>query len=204
MEIVSYLLRYFHFKRAALISSSIFLKVQLSTRKEPNAYTRINNKNVIRKKFIIYGIGGCIIGAFLIVILCIYMIKRRNRMTSRANHENSFDDLPETPTRYTYEDLIRITTNFQKKLGKGGFGNVFEGVLADGTKVAVKRLEGASQGKKEFIAEIKRIGGIHHINLVRLTGFCTKSSQRLLLYEYMPNGSLDRWIYQRHQNPEDN
>lgn len=125
-------------------------------------------------------------------------------MTSRANQEDSFDDLPETPTRYTYEDLIRITTNFQKKLGKGGFGNVFEGVLADGTKVAVKRLEGASQGKKEFIAEIKRIGGIPHINLVRLIGFCTESSQRLLVYEYMPNGSLDRWIYQRHQNPEDN
>lgn len=124
-------------------------------------------------------------------------------MTSRANQEDYFDDLPETPTRYTYEELIRITTNFQKKLGKGGFGSVFEGMLADGTKVAVKRLEGASQGKKEFIAEMKSIGVIHHINLVGLIGFCTESSQRLLVYEYMPNGSLDRWIYQRHQNPQD-
>jgi serine/threonine protein kinase len=61
-------------------------------------------------------------------------------------------------------------------------------------------LDRAGQGKREFSAEVQTIGSIHHINLVRLIGFCAEKSHRLLVYEYMPRGSLDRWIYRRHDN----
>ncbi|KAJ4730391.1 Receptor-like kinase [Melia azedarach] len=80
-------------------------------------------------------------------------------------------------------------------LGEGGFGSVFEGNLTDGIKVAVKRLQGLCQVKKFFVDEVKTIGSIHHLNLVRLIGFCAKKSHTLLIYEYMANGSPDRWIF---------
>jgi len=103
------------------------------------------------------------------------------------------------PTRFSYEDLKSMTNNFSNKLGEGGFGSVFLGTSIDGTKVAVKRLDGLGQITKSFLAEVQTIGSIHHVNLVRLIGFCAENSSRLLVYEYMPNGSLDRWIFERHQ-----
>ncbi|KAL7185271.1 hypothetical protein ACSBR2_027241 [Camellia fascicularis] len=69
----------------------------------------------------------------------------------------------------------------------------------DGTKVAVKHLNGFGQVKKSFLAEVETIGSIHQVNLVRLIGFCAEKSYRLLVYEYISNGSLDTWIFQRHQ-----
>uniref|UniRef100_A0A7N2KM39 non-specific serine/threonine protein kinase n=1 Tax=Quercus lobata TaxID=97700 RepID=A0A7N2KM39_QUELO len=105
------------------------------------------------------------------------------------------------PTRYSYHDLQVATKEFSTELGGGGFGTVFEGTLVDGTKVAVKRFDGLSQIKKSFLAEVETIGSIHHFNLVRLIGFCAEKSHRLfLVYEYMSNGSLDRWIF--HRNPK--
>nr|XP_023883553.1 G-type lectin S-receptor-like serine/threonine-protein kinase SD2-5 [Quercus suber] len=106
------------------------------------------------------------------------------------------------PTRYSFEDLQAMTKNFNKKLGGGGFGTVFEGALIDGTKIAVKHLNGINQIKKSFLAEVETIGNIHHFNLVRLIGFCAQRSHRLLVYEYMSNGSLDKWIF--HKNHEFN
>ncbi|XP_075653823.1 G-type lectin S-receptor-like serine/threonine-protein kinase SD2-5 [Castanea sativa] len=103
-------------------------------------------------------------------------------------------------TRYSYVDLQAITKNFKNKLGEGGFGTVFEGTLINNTKVAVKRLDGFSQIKKSFLAEVKTIGNIHHFNLVRLIGFCVEKSHKLLVYEYMSKGSLDKWVF--HKNPE--
>ncbi|XP_056170559.1 G-type lectin S-receptor-like serine/threonine-protein kinase SD2-5 [Syzygium oleosum] len=101
------------------------------------------------------------------------------------------------PTGFMYDDLRAITDEFSKKLEEGGFGSVFEGTPGDGTKVAVKRLDGFGQIKKSFLAEVETIGNIHHVNLVRLMGFCAEKSHRLLIYEYMSNGSLDRWIFHK-------
>lgn len=102
------------------------------------------------------------------------------------------------PKRFTYEELTSATKNFDihKRLGGGGFGSVFEGRLEDETRIAVKRLDHLGQGRKEFLAEVKTIGNIHHVNLVKLIGFCAERSRRLLVYEYMSNGSLDKWIFQ--------
>ncbi|CAN6362760.1 unnamed protein product [Urochloa humidicola] len=95
--------------------------------------------------------------------------------------------------RYTY--LNHATKSFSEKLGAGGFGSVFKGVLSDLTTIAVKRLDGARQGEKQFRAEVNSIGLIHHINLVRLIGFCCEGDCRLLVYEHMLNGSLDAHLF---------
>ncbi|KAJ0102260.1 hypothetical protein Patl1_04879 [Pistacia atlantica] len=74
--------------------------------------------------------------------------------------------------------------NFQVRLGRGGFGSVFEGVLHNSTKIAVKRLGPAvKQGKKEILSEVETVGNIHHFNRVRLVGYCAQRSNRLLVYE---------------------
>uniref|UniRef100_A0A0D9W6X0 Protein kinase domain-containing protein n=1 Tax=Leersia perrieri TaxID=77586 RepID=A0A0D9W6X0_9ORYZ len=96
---------------------------------------------------------------------------------------------------FGYKDLQYATKNFSERLGGGSFGSVFKGVLTDSTVVAVKRLDGARQGEKEFRAEVRSIGIIKHINLVRLIGFRCEGNKRLLVYEYMPNGSLDAHLF---------
>jgi serine/threonine protein kinase len=96
---------------------------------------------------------------------------------------------------FKYRDLQFITRNFSERLGAGSFGSVFRGVLLNTTIVAVKKLEGFHQGDKQFRAEVSTIGSIHHINLIRLLGFCSEGAKRLLVYEYMPNGSLDKHLF---------
>ncbi|XP_078156785.1 G-type lectin S-receptor-like serine/threonine-protein kinase At5g35370 isoform X2 [Carex rostrata] len=100
------------------------------------------------------------------------------------------------PTRFTCEQVEEITSNFQTKIGSGGFGSVYKGELTDKSEVAVKKIEGVGvQGRKEFCTEIAVIGNIHHVNLVRLRGYCAESSHRLLIYEYMNRGSIDQSLF---------
>jgi serine/threonine protein kinase len=121
---------------------------------------------------------------------------RNSRHTD--DEEDSMDDvvIPGLPTRFTFEELVKITQNFESKIGAGGFGTVYKGKLSDDYIVAVKKIEGSGlQRRREFCAEIAVIGNIHHINLVRLRGFCAQGSKRLLVYEYMNRGSLDRSLF---------
>ncbi|XP_037480894.1 LEAF RUST 10 DISEASE-RESISTANCE LOCUS RECEPTOR-LIKE PROTEIN KINASE-like 2.3 isoform X1 [Triticum dicoccoides] len=101
------------------------------------------------------------------------------------------------PTRYSYTDIIAITGHFRDKLGQGGYGTVYKGVLLPGdVHVAVKMLEGNSNcNGEDFISEVSTIGRIHHVNVVRLVGFCSEEMRRALVYEYMPHGSLDKYIF---------
>uniref|UniRef100_A0A0D3FU00 non-specific serine/threonine protein kinase n=1 Tax=Oryza barthii TaxID=65489 RepID=A0A0D3FU00_9ORYZ len=170
-------------------NSSAYLKVQIT----PSASDPTQNK----KKTILAATLAAITTLVLVVIVAIYV--RRRRKYQELDEELDFDILPGMPTRFSFEKLRECTDDFSKKLGEGGFGSVFEGKIGE-ESVAVKRLEGARQGKKEFLAEVETIGSIEHINLVRLIGFCAEKSNRLLVYEYMPRGSLDRWIYYRHNN----
>uniref|UniRef100_A0ACD5ZG27 Uncharacterized protein n=1 Tax=Avena sativa TaxID=4498 RepID=A0ACD5ZG27_AVESA len=97
---------------------------------------------------------------------------------------------------FRYTDLVHATKNFSEKLGAGGFGSVYKGMLSDSTTIAVKRLDGARQGEKQFRAEVSSIGLIQHINLVKLIGFCCEGDKRLLVYEHMLNGSLDTHLFE--------
>ncbi|XXG70310.1 hypothetical protein AAC387_Pa06g3098 [Persea americana] len=93
-----------------------------------------------------------------------------------------------------------ITNNFSEKLGRGSFGLVFKGNLPYSTPIAVKKLEGLAQGEKQFRAEVSTIGAIQHINLIRLRGFCFQGKNKLLVYDYMPNNSLDSQLF--HKNAQ--
>ncbi|KAJ1295968.1 hypothetical protein BS78_01G262900 [Paspalum vaginatum] len=97
---------------------------------------------------------------------------------------------------FRYAELLYATKSFSEKLGAGSFGSVFKGSLSDSTTIAVKRLDGVRQGEKQFRAEVSSIGIIQHVNLVKLIGFCCQGDRRLLVYEYMPNGSLDSHLFQ--------
>lgn len=105
------------------------------------------------------------------------------------------------PHRFAYKDLFRATKGFRDRelLGTGGFGRVYKGVLADsGTEIAVKKVSHDSrQGMREFVAEIVSIGKLRHRNLVQLLGYCRRKGELLLVYDFMPNGSLDRFLYDR-------
>ncbi|KAG8046152.1 hypothetical protein GUJ93_ZPchr0008g13156 [Zizania palustris] len=106
------------------------------------------------------------------------------------------------PTRFAYTDITAITSHFRDKLGHGGYGFVFKGTLFPGdVHVAIKMLNGNSNcNGEEFISEVATIGRIHHINVVRLVGFCSEEIRRALVYEYMPRGSLDKYIFSSERN----
>ncbi|XP_076898221.1 G-type lectin S-receptor-like serine/threonine-protein kinase At2g19130 [Bidens hawaiensis] len=101
---------------------------------------------------------------------------------------------------FSYKDLQKATKNFSDKLGGGGFGSVFKGVLRDSSIVAVKKLQSVSQGEKQFRSEVSTIGAIQHVNLVRLRGFCGEGNHKLLVYDYMTNGSLAFHLFYRKQD----
>ncbi|KAG7952435.1 hypothetical protein I3843_12G058600 [Carya illinoinensis] len=97
--------------------------------------------------------------------------------------------------RYSYSDIRKMTTNFKDKLGEGGYGTVFKGKLRSGGLVAVKMLGKSKANGQDFISEVATIGRIYHVNVVQLIGFCVEGSKRALIYEFMPNGSLNKHIF---------
>ncbi|KAI5056017.1 hypothetical protein GOP47_0029538 [Adiantum capillus-veneris] len=151
------------------------------------------------------GVGVSIATFFIMSILLFFLWRHKHR--NRSGKFDAFVSVNDgvlgntamlkLPPRYSYNELHAATKGFSHLLGKGGFGSVYAGVLADGTtKVAVKKLEGMKQGEKEFKTELAIMGGIHHYNLLQLMGYCAEGSdQRLLVYKYMENGSLDQWLF---------
>ncbi|KAF9607037.1 hypothetical protein IFM89_030810 [Coptis chinensis] len=97
--------------------------------------------------------------------------------------------------RYKYSEIRKMTNSFKDTLGKGGYGCVFKGQLCDGRLVAVKLLNESKGNGEDFVNEVATIGRTNHVNVVSLLGFCTEKTKRALVYEFMPNGSLERFIY---------
>ncbi|KAM0010102.1 putative protein kinase RLK-Pelle-L-LEC family [Helianthus debilis subsp. tardiflorus] len=133
---------------------------------------------------------------------------RRRRQTAQESEDivalTSINDDLETgtgPKRFSFIDLALATNNFSddQKLGEGGFGCVYKGYLSrEKTMVAVKKVsQGSKQGKKEYRTEVKIISSIRHRNLVQLIGWCHDETQFLLVYEFMPNGSLDSHLFNK-------
>lgn len=108
------------------------------------------------------------------------------------------------PVHYSYKELRAATNGFKEVLGRGGFGAVYKGVLAGGIPVAVKKLEARSFGEKQFKAEVRTIGSLHHVNLVRLRGYCVRGKDRLLVYDFMNKGSLDKHLFAKEAVVEGN
>ncbi|KQK09288.1 rust resistance kinase Lr10 [Brachypodium distachyon] len=99
------------------------------------------------------------------------------------------------PKRYTYSEVRRMTNSFAHKLGQGGFGAVYRGKFPDGREIAVKMLKDTKGDGEEFMNEVASISRTSHINVVTLLGFCLRGSKRALIYEYMINGSLERYTF---------
>ncbi|KAL2235950.1 UNVERIFIED_CONTAM: Rust resistance kinase Lr10 [Sesamum indicum] len=101
------------------------------------------------------------------------------------------------PIRYSYSNIKKTTRGFREKLGEGGYGSVYKGKLRSGRDVAVKVLNKPKENGQDFINEVATIGRIHHVNVVNLVGYCAERSKRALVYDYMTNGSLDKYIMSR-------
>jgi serine/threonine protein kinase len=104
------------------------------------------------------------------------------------------------PIRYSYSQIKSMTKGFEDKLGQGGYGSVFKGKLRSGNLVAIKVLNKSKANGQDFMNEVATIGRIHHVNVVQLIGFCAEGSKQALVYDFMPNGSLDKFIFPDRDN----
>ncbi|XP_078437586.1 putative LRR receptor-like serine/threonine-protein kinase At1g56140 [Wolffia australiana] len=146
-------------------------------------------------------IVGVIVGvsvlALLLGLIVFFVRVRRRKAAEAADYEN-LRAISSSAEIFSYGDLRVATSDFnvENKLGEGGFGPVFKGILADGREVAVKQLLVSSDhGKQQFVAEIATISAVRHKNLVKLLGCCVEGDKRLLVYEYLENGSLDQALF---------
>ncbi|XP_045815196.1 LEAF RUST 10 DISEASE-RESISTANCE LOCUS RECEPTOR-LIKE PROTEIN KINASE-like 2.4 isoform X2 [Trifolium pratense] len=138
-----------------------------------------------------------ILGIILFSVLLIYTYRRRHA-SIYENIEDFLQGNTLMPIRYSYKEIKQMTKGFKVKLGEGGYGDVYRGNLISGPFVAIKMLKIKSNATgQEFISEVATIGRIYHSNVVRLIGFCVEGSKRALVYEYMPNGSLDKYIFNK-------
>ncbi|KAI9110332.1 hypothetical protein K1719_018774 [Acacia pycnantha] len=139
--------------------------------------------NRMKQKKILHEIGGNA------MISMVYGKANRNKKNGQERNEVEI---------FSFESIVAATINFSdsSKLGEGGFGPVYKGTLVDGQEVAIKRLSKSSgQGLTEFKNEAKLMAKLQHTNLVRLLGFCIERDERILVYEYMPNKSLDFYLF---------
>ncbi|KAI3901307.1 hypothetical protein MKW92_024622 [Papaver armeniacum] len=177
--------------------STLFVKigknVSIASGRNPRT-SGDSNSNSTRNRVVIIPIVLCMLALIGLLCFLLYYTVHRRRSLQR-DMERSLT-VSGAPLNFCYRHLESATNNFTQLLGAGGFGSVYKGSIGDGTLVAVKKLERVlPHGEKEFITEVNTIGSMHHMNLVRLCGFCSEGTKRLLVYEYMKNGSLDKWIF---------
>ncbi|KAM4121429.1 hypothetical protein ACB094_01G005200 [Castanea mollissima] len=153
------------------------------------------------KVIVIVVVAIAVVCGVLLIPYCIskrtnFREKLENNVMIDQNIDGQSEDME--VTFFTLATIATATDNFSNnnKLGEGGFGLVYKGTLVDGKEIAVKRLSWSSgQGLKEFKNEVILIAKLQHRNLVRLLGYCIEGDEKILIYEYMPNGSLDSFIF---------
>ncbi|EOA39631.1 hypothetical protein CARUB_v10008262mg, partial [Capsella rubella] len=158
-----------------------------------------NSKNMV-------AIAASVAGVFalLLILAIVFVVIRKKRKTNEASvpesavttgtvksdTRSSSSSIITKERKFTYSEVLKMTKNFERVLGKGGFGTVYYGNLDD-TQVAVKMLSHSSaQGYKEFKAEVELLLRVHHRHLVGLVGYCDDGDNLALIYEYMANGDL--------------
>ncbi|KAF5206190.1 L-type lectin-domain containing receptor kinase IX.1 [Thalictrum thalictroides] len=146
---------------------------------------------------------------FVLGVSLILFVWRKKSKNGKKDEEDTISDISTDndyekgtgPKKFTYGEIVRATNNFDEegKLGEGGFGSVYRGLLSVSDKtvdVAVKRVsKDSEQGKKEFVSEVRTISQLGHRNLVKLIGWCHEKREFLLIYEFMQNGSLDHHLF---------
>ncbi|XP_027171885.1 cysteine-rich receptor-like protein kinase 10 [Coffea eugenioides] len=143
-----------------------------------------------------------VVVSVVLFIMALVFLKRRSRKSHVSMPLEATDGVAEILTaeslQYSLTEIQIATNNFSvdNKIGEGGFGRVYKGVLANGQEVAVKRLSRSSgQGAEEFKNEIVVVAKLQHRNLVRLLGFCLEGEEKILIYEFVPNRSLDYFLF---------
>ncbi|KAF8043186.1 hypothetical protein BT93_A1507 [Corymbia citriodora subsp. variegata] len=160
-------------------ASSFYLRLAASDVEDPGKMSRVT--------VIVAGSVSSAVSILAIVLFAIWRWRRKATVTTKTVEGSLI--------AFAYRDLVVATKNFSEKLGGGGFGSVFKGTLPDSSHIAVKKLESISQGEKQFRTEVSTIGTIQHVNLNRLRGFCSEGDERLLVYDFMLNGSLDYHLF---------
>ncbi|KAM3247746.1 rust resistance kinase Lr10 [Capsicum annuum] len=135
----------------------------------------------------------------LVFLTALIAYKWRKRHLSKYQSIEDFLQIQTNlfPIKYSYSEIRKMTNKFKEKLGEGAYGTVFKGKLRSGPSVAVKMMHKSLTSGQEFIGEVSTIGRIHHVNVVQLVGFCVEGSKRALVYEFMLNGSLDKYLFQQ-------
>lgn len=129
-------------------------------------------------------------GVEIVVVSLTWSFLIRTDPNKREGHAKVHQLAARGFTRFTYAELKKATRNFSKEIGRGSGGVVYKGVLPDHGEVAVKQLNDMNQGEEEFLAEVRTIGNLNHMNLIVMWGYCAEGKQRLLVYEFMDHGSV--------------
>ncbi|XP_045792624.1 PR5-like receptor kinase isoform X1 [Trifolium pratense] len=148
---------------------------------------------------VVIGVGSVVMAALLMCItICCFRGKFRYRTKNDINITAFLKDHGALmQKRYKFSEIKKLTNSFKVKLGQGGFGVVYKGKLLNGSHVAVKILNASKGNGEEFINEVASITRTSHVNIVTLLGFCFEGNKKALVYEFMPNGSLDKFIYNK-------
>ncbi|XP_010511598.1 PREDICTED: LEAF RUST 10 DISEASE-RESISTANCE LOCUS RECEPTOR-LIKE PROTEIN KINASE-like 2.7 [Camelina sativa] len=161
-----------------------------------------------RKNGIAHGAGAKIIGSgvgvilFMVLVLTLFLLILRKRRTSHDLGQQNLKTLPQPRLnaliplkQYSYAQVKRITKSFTEQIGSGGFGIVYKGTLCDGRFVAVKVLKDIKgDNGEDFINEVASMSQTSHVNIVTLLGFCSEGSKRAIIYEFLENGCLDKFL----------
>ncbi|XP_028791034.1 G-type lectin S-receptor-like serine/threonine-protein kinase At1g11410 [Neltuma alba] len=169
------------------------------------------SKRALAKSAIV-GIATACVTLITLIALFVYCFWNRKRKDEIAEQElklNSPTEEEDGENRaqpslpfFNIKTMMTATNNFseENQLGQGGFGSVYKGILVNGQEIAVKRLsQGSGQGTQEFKNEIRLIAKLQHRNLVKLLGYCIHKEERMLIYEYLPNKSLNFFLFDRNQ-----
>ncbi|KAJ4882752.1 PR5-like receptor kinase [Raphanus sativus] len=154
-----------------------------------------DDKSPLKVKVII-GISAAALLVMIIILAVSTVVVRAKNARRKSDWSGQNIEAIVMLKRYSYAKVKKMTNSFSHVLGKGGFGTVYKGKLLDGsgTDVAVKVLKDSKGNGEEFINEVASMSRTSHVNIVSLLGFCYEGSKRAIIYEFMPNGSLDKYI----------
>ncbi|XP_019170534.1 PREDICTED: putative receptor-like protein kinase At4g00960 [Ipomoea nil] len=147
---------------------------------------------------IIVAIVVPVIGILLFIALLYYFLRIIRNSKKIQTKDVTGISTEDQSLQYDFSIIQAITNNFspQSKIGKGGYGYVYKGMLPSRQEVAIKRLSRSSgQGAKEFKNEVEVVAKLQHRNLVKLLGYCSEREEKILIYEFVPNGSLDYFLF---------
>ncbi|PQQ09426.1 putative LRR receptor-like serine/threonine-protein kinase [Prunus yedoensis var. nudiflora] len=158
---------------------------------------RMGIRKGILAAIIIGAVASFVILSATLMLLITRCLRHRDRPPSRRHSSSKITMKIDGVKAFTFKEMTLATRNFDSstELGRGGYGKVYRGILSDDTIVAIKRAEeGSLQGEKEFLTEIELLSRLHHRNLVSLVGYCDEEGEQMLVYEFMPNGTLRDWL----------